>query len=40
MVDVLFQRLGIQIEPLSEDAAHFARAAYAQYGKGVGTPAP
>lgn len=34
-LDALIQRLGISIEPMSHEAAEFARSAYGRYGKGV-----
>ncbi len=37
-LDALIQRLGITIEPMSYEAAEFARSAYGRYGKGVGSP--
>jgi len=37
-LDALIQRMGITIEPMSYEAAQFARAAYGRYGKGVGSP--
>jgi ribonuclease VapC len=38
-LDALLARLGIDIVPLSVEAAEFARQACARYGKGVGSPA-
>jgi ribonuclease VapC len=38
VVDAFLERLGIEIEPFSNDAADFARQAYSKYGKGVGSP--
>jgi ribonuclease VapC len=38
-LDALLARLGIEVVPLSVEAAEFARQAYARYGKGVGSPA-
>jgi ribonuclease VapC len=38
-LDALLARLGIEVVPLSLEAAEFARLAYARYGKGVGSPA-
>lgn len=37
-LDALVARLGIEIVPLSVEAAEFARQAYASFGKGVGSP--
>jgi ribonuclease VapC len=37
-LDALLQRLEIQVVPMSPEAAAFARAAYARYGRGVGSP--
>jgi ribonuclease VapC len=37
-LDALLERLGIEVEPFSNDAAQFARQAYSKYGKGVGSP--
>jgi ribonuclease VapC len=37
-LDALPSRLGIEVVPMSAEAAEFARAAYARYGKGVGSP--
>jgi ribonuclease VapC len=37
-LDALLARLGIEVVPLSVEAAEFARQAYARYGKGVGSP--
>lgn len=37
-LDALLARLGIEVVPLSVEAAGFARQAYARYGKGVGSP--
>jgi len=38
-VDELFQRLGITIESVTPDQARTARAAYRDFGKGLGHPA-
>ena len=38
-LDALLQRLGIEIAPMTSEAATFARTAYARFGKGVGSPA-
>jgi ribonuclease VapC len=38
-LDALLARLGVEVVPLSVEAAEFARQAYARYGKGVGSPA-
>jgi len=38
-LDALLERLAIEIEPFSNDAAEFARRAYAKYGRGFGSPA-
>lgn len=37
-LDALLQRTAIDIEPMSPEAATFARQAYARFGKGVSTP--
>ncbi len=37
-LDALVHRMGIEIVPLSVDAARLARLAYARFGKGVGSP--
>jgi ribonuclease VapC len=37
-LDALLQRLDIRVVPFSAEAANHARAAYRQYGKGVGSP--
>lgn len=37
-LDALLERLGIEVEALSIDAARLARFAYARFGKGVGDP--
>jgi ribonuclease VapC len=37
-LDALLQRLGIEVVPMSPEAAVFARSAYARFGKGVGSP--
>ena len=37
-LDALLERLAIEIEPFSNQAAEFARQAYSKYGKGVGSP--
>lgn len=37
-LDALLQRLHIEVVGMSPEAATFARAAYARYGKGVGSP--
>ena len=38
-LDALLQRLDIRVIPMSEAAAKLARVAYAEFGKGVGSPA-
>ena len=38
-LDDLIQRIGIVTEPVTEEQAHVARAAYQDYGKGSGHPA-
>lgn len=38
-LDDLIQRMGIVIEPVTEEQARLARAAYRNYGKGSGHPA-
>jgi ribonuclease VapC len=38
-LDALLARLGIDVVPLTVEAAEYARQAYARYGKGVGSPA-
>lgn len=38
-LDALLQRLGIEVVPMSAEAAQHARRAYGRYGRGVGTPA-
>lgn len=38
-LDALLERLAIEVEPFSNDAADFARQAYSKYGKGIGLPA-
>lgn len=37
-LDALLSRLGIEVAPMSTEAAEFAREAYSRYGKGVGSP--
>lgn len=37
-LDALLRRLDIDVVPMSAAAAAFGRAAYARYGKGVGSP--
>ncbi len=37
-LDALLSRLGIEVVPMSTDAAEFARESYGRYGKGVGSP--
>lgn len=37
-LDALLQRLGVEVVPMSAEAATSARAAYERYGKGVGAP--
>jgi ribonuclease VapC len=37
-LDALMQRCDMTVEPISADAADFARSAYSRYGKGVGSP--
>jgi ribonuclease VapC len=38
-LDALLQRLGIDVIPMSPEAAAFARSGYVRYGRGVGSPA-
>lgn len=37
-LDALLQRLGVEVVPMSPDAAALARSAYSRFGKGVGSP--
>jgi len=37
-LDALLQRLGIEVVPMTPEAAAFARSAYLRFGKGVGSP--
>ena len=37
-LDALLQRLGIEVVPMTPEAATLARSAYQRYGKGVGAP--
>lgn len=37
-LDALLSRLGIEVVPISTEAAEVAREAYGRYGKGVGSP--
>ena len=37
-LDALMERLGIEPEPLTEDAARIARLGYSRFGKGVASP--
>ncbi len=37
-LDALLERLGIDLEPFTEDGARLARLAYSRFGKGVGSP--
>lgn len=38
-LDALLERLGIQVQELTTDAARLARLGYARFGRGVGDPA-
>ncbi|MGH7665011.1 MAG: PIN domain-containing protein [Gemmatimonadaceae bacterium] len=38
-LDALLQRLGIEVVPMSVEAAVMARSAYQRFGRGVGSPA-
>ena len=38
VLDALLHRLDIDVVPMTGEAAAFARAAYARWGKGVGSP--
>ena len=37
-LDALLARLGIEVLPMTAEAAEFARDAYSRYGRGVGSP--
>lgn len=37
-LDALLSRLGVEVVPMSVEAAEFAREAYGRYGRGVGSP--
>ena len=37
-LDALLARLGIEVLPMTAEAAEFARDAYSRYGRGVGAP--
>ena len=37
-LDALLSRVGIEVVPMSTQAAEFARDAYSRYGKGTGSP--
>jgi ribonuclease VapC len=37
-LDALLQRLGVEVVPMTPEAATLARSAYQRFGKGVGSP--
>ena len=37
-LDALLQRLGVEVVPMSVDAAALARSAYSRFGRGIGSP--